>query len=463
LRSRIQGLVLLALAFASVAAAAAPAPRSTPRATPAAAARGRARPLPDSILAEVGSHRRISVADFRRAWAQVEPPARSDSLTPQSAQEFLRLLVGKEALAEAALREAWAWTHPESAKFNALRDRLTLQAALEGPLAEARADLERAGTRDADGSLAGRVARDSAVARMHPVFDDAALERLARAFDALPRPSRDSGIIAQLRVLARNPQVEPRDSLAVLARTSEGDFRVCDLLDWWKTLNPLARPRVGTTEQVRDLVRNGVFERKLRAVAATLDLEHSAEIAAALDREREFLAVTHLVGREVYDSLEADSLTLRRFYDRNPDEYTIPARARCLRLEFPTRADAGRMAVRLRDRAEAESLAAKAGRQGLRYTVDLGAAGDSALFAEALRAGPDAVIGPDSADGSWRVARVIALLPPEPRSFEQARTLVEHAWYSAEGERRMVDLVERVRRKSRVVVNQRALARLTAS
>jgi hypothetical protein len=454
----------VALALACVMApAAAAAPRAAAHGSPAAATRRPARALPDSILAEVGPRRRISVADFRRAWAQVAPPARPDSLTPQAAQEFLRLLVGKEALAEAALRESWTWTHAESAKFNALRDRLTLQAALEGPLADARADLERAGTKDPDGSIAGRVARDSAVARLRPVYDEAALGRLARAFDALPKPSPDSGIIAQLRVLARSPQVEPRDSLTVLARTSEGDYRVCDLLDWWKTLNPLARPRVGTAEQVRDLVRNGVFERKLRAVAATLDLEHSPDIAAALDQEREFLAVTHLVGREVYDSLVADSVTLRRFYDRDPSEYTVPALARCLRLEFPTRADAGRMAARLRDRAEAESLAAKAGRQGLRYTVDVSAASDSALYAAALRAGPDAVIGPDSADGSWRVARVIAILPPAPRTFEQARTLVEHAWYGAEGERRMVELVERARRTSRVVVNPRALARLTAS
>ena len=463
MRLRTCGSLLIALALAGPAAAAparrAPAAPHPPRAS----AHRTVAALPDTILAQVGTRRRISISDFRLAWAQVEPPARPDSLTPKAAQEFLRLLVGKEALAEAALRESWAWTHAESAKFDALRDRLTLQAALAEPLAEARANLARAGTLDADDPLAGLVARDSVMVRMQVKFDDAQVERLTRAFKALPRPSSDSGLFAQMRVLATNPHVGPRDSLAVLARTTEGEYRVCDLMDWWKSLNPLARPRVETPEQMRDLAKNGVFGRKLRAVATTLDLEHLPEIAGALDRQREFLAVSHLVEREVYGSLAADSVTLLRFYQRDPGEYTIPARVRCLRLVLPTRADAGRMALRLRDRAQAESLAAQAQRQRLSYTVDVTATSNSTLFARALRAGADAVIGPDSLSGDWRVVRVMAFLPPEPRSFDQARKLVEHQWYSVEGERRMVDLIERMRRSSHVVLNPRAMALLTAT
>src|SRR5207249_522478 len=157
----------------------------------------------------------------RRSWAQVAPPARPDSLTPQAAREFLELLIGKEALAEAALRETWVWTHAESAQFGALRDRLTVQAALEEPLDEARRNLERAGAGAVDPQQAGLAARDSAAARMHAAFDDAVLARLARAFRALPRPSPDSGIFAQLRVLGMNPLVGPRDSLSIAATTTE--------------------------------------------------------------------------------------------------------------------------------------------------------------------------------------------------------------------------------------------------
>lgn len=454
---------LVAVLAAGEPSTAAPATRADRSAPPASARRAAAAALPDTVLAQVGPRRRISIADFQRSWKQVSPPARPDSLTPQGAQEFLRLLVGKEVLAEAALRTTWVWTRAESARFNTLRDRLTLEAALAEPLAQARADLGRAGTRKAAEQLVGRAARDSAVARMQVSFDEKLVGRLTRAFAALPKPSRDSGLFAQLRVLGRLPATDPGDSLAAVARTAEGDYRVRDLLEWWKMLNPLARPRVETPEQMRDVVKNGLFERKLRRFAATLDLQHRADIAAALDREIEYIAVSHLVQREVYDSLTPDSLTLRTFYDRHRDEYRIPARVRALRLELPDRADAGRMAARLRDPAEAESLGAASERQRLGYTADLTAERDSALFAQGMRAGAGTVVGPDSVSGGWAVARVIALLPPEERSFEQARTLVEHHWYGVEGERRMVELIERLRRSTRVVVNERALGRLGAS
>ena len=436
---------------AEARAPSAPAPAGTAGRGPASGG------LPDSVLARVGTHREISAGQFRRAWGEVSPPARPDSLTPQSARQFLQLLIGKECLAEAATRETWVWTRPESAKYQSTRDRLVLRAALEGPLAEARAGLARAG-RPADDGAAGIAARDSAAARMHVVFEEAVVSRVARAFAALPKPSRDSGLFAQLRVLSMSPVVGPRDSLAVIARTLEGDYRVADLLEWWRNLSAFARPRVDTAAQVRDLVTNALFERKLRRIAAARDLEHRPDIAAELARQREFIAVSHLVEREVYDSLDADSAALRRWYDARPDSFALPLRVRALRLVLPSRADAGRMAARLRDRAQAESLEAIAVRQKLGYIADLTAWSDSALFAQGLRAGAGAVVGPDSVKDGWAVARVIAIQPARRRSFEEARTLVEHDRYSVEGERRMVELIARLRRTTPVIENQAAIA-----
>ncbi|HEY6866924.1 MAG TPA: peptidylprolyl isomerase, partial [Candidatus Eisenbacteria bacterium] len=130
-------------------------------------------------------------------------------------------------------------------------------------------------------------------------------------------------------------------------------------------------------------------------------------------------------------------------------------------LELSGREDAARMALRLRDPAQAESLAAMAGRQHLGYVSEIGAATDSALFAEGLAAGPGAVVGPDSTGSGWVVARVEAVLPGRLRSFDEARSLVEHQWYGVEGERRMTGLIARLRRRTTVVTNERALARLT--
>jgi len=66
--------------------------------------------LPDSVLAVIGSGRpgepgrEIGRARFARAWSQLAPPARPDSLTPAGARRFLDLPPDKEALGLMAAR-----------------------------------------------------------------------------------------------------------------------------------------------------------------------------------------------------------------------------------------------------------------------------------------------------------------------------------------------------------------------
>src|SRR5689334_6721586 len=145
--------------------------------------------LPDSLLARVAGHREISVSSFRRAWNQVAPPSRPDSLTPESARRFLDLLIGKERLA--------------------VRDTIRSTEVL------------------------GTVARDTLVARLRAVFDDSLAAHLARIWDAIPRPSKDSSLTSQLHTLSLLPRVPPADTARVLARTREGDLRVSELLAAW--------------------------------------------------------------------------------------------------------------------------------------------------------------------------------------------------------------------------------------
>ena len=87
--------------------------RSVPRTGPAAsreaaqpAARARGGTLPDTVLARIGAGREVSHSRFLAAWKQLGPSQRPDSLTPETAREFLQLLIGKEAL---GLRERWVW------------------------------------------------------------------------------------------------------------------------------------------------------------------------------------------------------------------------------------------------------------------------------------------------------------------------------------------------------------------
>ena len=464
-RSRVGAAALLlglapgltALPTASGATPARPAhPASAPHATRSGG------PLPDSLLARVGNRRHVSITTFRRSWYQVVPPQRPDSLTPESARRFLDLLIGKEALGEVALRTRWVWTAHESAEYLGLADRLVMSAALDSALQATFAAQAARGDTVTDLERLGTITRDSSVARMHVAFDTTLTRRLAAVWAAIPRPSRDSSLMAQLRVLGTLPRVSPADTGRVLARSADGEIRVSELMASWARLDPLQRPRVALPSQIEDLARNALFERMLRREAERRGLRRRPEIAGALDREREYIAVSHLVAREVYEGLEPDSISLRRYYDAHRADYGLPMRVRLLELDLPGREAATRMALELRESARAETLIARGRRRGVDYVVELARESDSVRFARALRAGPDAVLGPDSTARGWTVSRVLAVIPARQRGFEEALPLVEHAWYGAEGERRMVEALARLRRRVPVTVNDRAIRKLLA-
>jgi hypothetical protein len=422
-------------------------------------------PLPDTTLAVVSGPtgtpptRVIGRAEFRQAWAQARPPARPDSLTPATARAFLDLLVDKEAIERMAAGERWTWTARESAQVRSLRDRLVMDAMLVPELEAARRATGVAGDSMSAEAL-GVAARDRAMRRLAPVWDEALLARLARAFAALPRPTADSSLMAQLRILGAMPVVDRADSVAVLARSSAGDFRVTDLLAQWERLNPVVRPRVQRAEEVRQLAQNGLFERMLRRRGDSLDVAARPDIVAKLERERHRIEVTHLVEREVDQRIPSDSATLAREYQRNEADWRLPLRLRLLRVEAGSATEAADLARRLAGPAQAESLAAQASRQRLSWVIEISAADDSALFAHGMAAGPGAVLGPDRVTSGWRVVRVLAVQPRRSRPFAEVRDLVWRRWYGEDGERRMRELLTRAHQDVLVRINDAALAAL---
>jgi hypothetical protein len=441
-------------------------PRTTGRAHARTAAGANA--LPDSVLAVIGRGRTVTLSDLVLARREAGPSTPPDTLTPQEARRFLERLVDREAVAEAALAEPRAWTAAESARFRVVRDRLMMGAALDSvlraTLAERRAagDSLPEGDRETALERLGPALRDSSVRRLGATFDEPLLERLAAAWQALPRPSPDSSLAAQLRMLEALPRIRAADSAAVIARSSLGDYRVGDLLEAWRRLSPAYRPRIESVSELRDLVRNGLFERMLRRDAEQRSLDRRDDIAAALARESERIAVERYLEREVLERTRTDSLTLHRFFQEHREDWAIPMRVRVVRLAFDDRAAAERMAVQLRDPAEAESLEARALRLDLDLVAEVTAASDSALFAAALRAGTGAVIGPEHRDGSWRVARVMAVLPGRPARFDEVRAPVERRWFEQEGRRLFDELCARLRKGTRVTYNEPAIERWLA-
>jgi hypothetical protein len=414
-------------------------------------------PMPDSVLAIVDGDRRVTLAGFRRAWSRVEPPARPDSLTPKTARQFLELLIGKEALGARALREKFVMTQAESAQLAGLRDQLCMRAALDSALHEVQERMLASGDTVTNAQALGVAARESLVTRLDVSWNEPLVARLAAAFAALPKPSRDSSLMAQLRALGALPQVDSTERRSPIARATSGPFTVQELLDSWSRLNPIERPRVETADQVRDLVKNGLFERELRARAERARLAARPDIAAALANQREYFAVEHLVAREVYAKFDTSRAADARFYRETVSDWALPTRVDVTRLMLADRAAANAWAVKLANPAEAESLVARAARGGVHYRYEISEDADSVLYRGAMRVGLGGIVGPDSVDGAWRVARVNAVLPPRNRSFGEVHDLVGHRRYGEEGERLMVELMDRVTRATAVAVNDRAL------
>jgi len=417
--------------------------------------------MPDTVLAKVANGRLVTLSGFQTAWRQVPPPDRPDSLTPENARKFLDLLIGKEALAEAALAEHWVWNSRDSAEYEALRDGLTMKVVLDSALAAQRRRMGPAGDSLNDDDL-GVAARDHAAEALQVSFDTTTCGLLARSFRAIPKPSPESTVMVQLRMLGANPVVPAEVLSRPVATSPAGPYLASEMVATWSRLNPAYRPRIETRGQVEQVVKNQLFERQLRAEVARRGIEAWPRIAAPLARKREYIAVTHLVARDVYGKIAMDSTTLYRYYVANRSHWDLPLRVALARLVLPTEQEARRMAITLSDGVRAESLIAKGAHAGVRYAVEVSAETDSVLFARGMKAGAGAVLGPDSTAGGWQVARVLAIHPGRSRSFAECRILVGQKWYGLEGERLMVELMDRSRKRTTVAVHDAALSRLTS-
>lgn len=420
---------------------------------PAAAARTA---LPDSVLARIDGRWDVTVRRLELAArvARIDP----DSLTPQQRREFLDLLIDQRVLARRAARAGLAWSPRDSAEWLSLRDHLILSAVLDSALVETARRRSLAGQTELPPEELGSAARDSAMAWLQPRYVPARVKSFAQAFAALPRRSAEMSIMDQIRVSGLSPHVAPEDSLGVLAESRIGDYRGAQLLTAWAKLNPIQRPRIETEDHVRQLIENGLFERLLRDRAANQGIERSPSILAVLAERRELIECTALVQREVYDGLRADSVTLWRYFRASERHWDLPAAARVVLLTFATRADAETWRIRLAYPAQAETLIVRDARVGGRMVGLVTAESDSAFHARLMHLGVGVVVGPDSLASGWRVAKVLELHPARPRTFDEARALVQKAWLDEEGERRMRRYLDRLRRAARIVVNERALS-----
>lgn len=462
LRRAAAPAILALLALLPGPARTAPARAPQPAAKPAAPTSRLKAPLPDTVLARVftgtGAKQSRDITRTQLLGAAARSGRRVESLTPQDRREFLDVLVDQAVLVARVAQEPRRWERRDSTDWNTLRDRLVLRAALDSAMVEV--NFERAARGDSllPPPAIGVLLRERTMAALAPEWNDENLRKAVSVFDTLPRPDSRMSMMEQIRVAGAKPVIGAGDSVRVLARSSAGTYLLGDLVRDFTRLNPLYRPRISSVDDVRGMVANVFFENVLRQHALERGLERRPDIAAPLAERAEYLDVQRYVAREVYAKIAMDSVTLRRHFESHARDFDFDERAQVLRLLSPDREEAEAMVRRLRNPAEAESLAAQSSRAGVPYATTVHHDSDTTLFGRIRRGGVGAVLGPDSTRQGWRATRVMEIEPKRPRTFEQAREMVRDHWYGREGERLMRELLDGLRRRAVVVVNEAALA-----
>ena len=434
------------------------APKTAPAKAPAAA---RPAPhLPDSVLMRIDDREDVTVRRFKRAVGLLGGDA--DSLTPADRDRFLDLVLEQRVLAAHVVKSGLPWTPVDSARYESERDNTLLRAALSDQLTAVEAKRRAAGQPDLDEEALGTAARDSLMLELKPVYDENLLRAVGSAFAELPQPDGKTSPSEQVKMLSRVPQLAA-DTMKTLARSKLGEYRVSDLLQYWRRLSPVYRPRITDAAGVRAMVENALFEQALRKAAADPALERRSEVAAVLADRVEYHAVNSYLQQEIIAKIPADSVTLMRYYKAHKSDFDRPARNVLVTVMLGDSVSADSLARVFTAPGNAESLAFQAQRVGTNYTQVVTAASDSAFYRRTLAIGAGGVGGPDWAGSGYRVFKVLAVDPRTPQAFSAVREQVKEAWYEAESERRIRALLDQLKAAAHVQRNPVAMRAVVLS
>ena len=429
-------------------------------AAPAAPAKP-AVPLPDSVVMRIDGREDVTVRRFQRAVRLLG--GSPDSLTPADRDRFLDLVLEQRVLAAHAVAKHLPWSHADSARYRSERDNTLLRAVLADEMADTEARRKAAGEKELDEQDLGVAARDSAVKRLHPVYDEELLKVVGSAFADMPRPTSSMSPQEQMKLMGRMPEIAARDTLKVLARSTLGDYTVADLLEGWRRLGSIYRPRITDNEGVRAQVSNGLFERSLRKAAADPAVAKRPEVAAVLADRVEYHAVNNFLQQEIVARIPRDSITLKLYHAAHKADFAQPARSILVTVMLGDSVTADSLARTFRMAGIAESLAFQAQRAGANYTQVVTAASDSALYARTLAIGVGGVGGPDRIGGDWRIFRVLSHEPRTSPPFGAVKLQVEQAWNDYETERRVRALLDQLKAAAKVERNTAVLRALVVS
>ncbi len=417
--------------------------------------------LPDSVVLRIEKQEDVTLRRFERAVRLLGGDP--DSLTPADRDRFLELVVEQRLLALATSRDPHPWPRADSAKFWSERDAILIRAAISEEFTRIEDRRRALGQPDLDEQAMGIAARESLMLELHPKWDEDALKMVGSYFAEMPQATGQMSIREQIELANQMPKIPAKDTMRVLVRSDLGTFTVHHLLAQWRRLSGMYRPTVKDAEGVRALVENNLFELHIRKIAAQPALAQRPEVRAVIADRIEYHSVATYLQRELVEGIPTDSVTLEKHYRANRAEFDKPSRAVMVAMTLEGRREADSLARAFTVPGEAESLAFRAQRGGVNYTLAVTEASDSLLFRKAKKAGADAVMGPEKVEGGWRVIKVMQIEPKATQPFNKVRGEVQRSWYEFESERRIRGRLDQLKREAHIQYNDKVLRGLVLS
>jgi hypothetical protein len=411
--------------------------------------------LPDSVLLRIERGEDVTLRRFQRAVRLLGGDP--DSLTPADRDRFLELVVEQRLLALATSRDPQPWHRADSIKFRSERDNILIRAAISDEFTRIENRRRALGQPDLDEQAMGIAARESLMLELHPKWDEDALRSVGSYFAEMPKATGQMSVREQIELANQVPKIPAKDTLRVLVRSDLGAFTTADLLASWRSLSGIYRPEISDAEGVRSLVENNLFERHIRKIAAKPEVAQRPEVAAVIADRHEYHSVASYLQRELVEGIPTDSVALEKHYRAHRSEFDRPASAVMVALTLPDRRSADSLARLFTVPGEAESLAFRAQRGGVNYTLAVSEAQDSVLYRKAQRTGAGGVLGPEQVEGGWRVIHVLSLDPRTTQPFTAVRGEVQRSWYEFESERRIRGRLDELKAAARIEYNDKAL------
>jgi peptidyl-prolyl cis-trans isomerase C len=244
----------------------------------------------------------------------------------------------------------------------------------------------------------------------------------------------------------------PRE--APVARVGPIEITRADLAERLRVMASVRRPQP-PAQAVGDLVEEAL----LAGEARRLGIDRDPAVVQAIAREKRRLAAEALLA---HASPDPDDAELRSLYHLTGDSIRLvlvkvdeekDAREIHARLEA-----GGDIAAEAR-RSSDPALAAGAGQTGLVTRAAL----DPALAAEAFRAGPGALVGPVKLQAGWAIARVEERRLADEAGFAARKDAIARFAREQRRARTRVHLLEQLRSKYKVTLDEAFLAAAAGS